>query len=71
MSHILYTFCSESRNANLNQSMSSSAVLESLEIGEKYETIKAKLFKERNSNREIIDDLHEVNFSNFFFQNFK
>ena len=42
-------------------------MLESLEIGEKYETIKAKLFKERNSNREIIDDLHEV----LIFFNFK
>ena len=30
------------------------------EIGERYERMKLELFKERNKNREIIEDLQEV-----------
>ena len=42
----------------MNQSLSSS-VLESREIGERYEQIKAEFFREKNRNREIIEGLQE------------
>ena len=60
MSHNIKHNLRECRNSNLNQSLSSSAILESQEIGEKYEKMKVELFKERSRNRETIEDLHEV-----------
>ena len=45
-------------NPSLNQSLSSS-VLESREIGDRYEKIKAEFFKEKSRNREIIDGLQD------------
>ena len=43
---------------SLNQSLNSS-MLESREIGERYEQIKGEFFREKNRNREIVEGLQE------------
>ena len=48
----------ERESQSLNQSLTSS-VLESREIGERYEQIKTEFFREKNRNREIIEGLQE------------